>query len=310
MADVNFDDYHGGHDWSGARLHGLRLQRMVNLAGAVTSIALVIGVGVWGYKLAVRDVTGVPVIRALEGPMRIAPDDPGGEIAAHQGLAVNSIAEDGLGDVMPERIVLAPRPVELTLEDQPGISGVAPAKETLLPVAVSGEPTLSIEAPALLTAIAAPDAPEALAEIATGEDVAVEGETMADTGDGLARSPRPKVRPEGDTVAEAIALAAAASFSGAAAQAEVDPATLAPGTRLVQLGAFDDAEGARHEWDKLAARFGELLADKTRVVQSAQSGGRTFFRLRALGFTDEADARRFCSALLAENAACIPVAIR
>ena len=299
MADVNFDDYHGGHDWSGAPSQGVRLQRMANLAGAVTSLALVLGVGVWGYKLAVRDVTGVPVIRALEGPMRIAPNDPGGEVAAHQGLAVNSIAEDGLGDAMPERFILAPRPVELTLEDLAGISGVAPTKETLRPAAVSGEPTLAIEAPTLLQAIAAPEG-----------SIAVASAAPEDAGDGLARSPRPKVRPVGDSVAEAIALAAAASFGAGAARAEVDPATLTPGTRLVQLGAFDDAEGARREWDKLSARFGDLLADKTRVVQSAQSGGRTFFRLRALGFTDEADARRFCSALLAENAACIPVAIR
>jgi hypothetical protein len=53
-----------------------------------------------------------------------------------------------------------------------------------------------------------------------------------------------------------------------------------------------------------------LLTGKTRIVQAAQSGGRTFYRLRAMGFADEADSRRFCSALVAERAACIPVAVR
>jgi hypothetical protein len=53
-------------------------------------VALVVGLGVWGYKLAVRDVRGVPVIQAMDGPMRIAPEIPGGEIADHQGLAVNA----------------------------------------------------------------------------------------------------------------------------------------------------------------------------------------------------------------------------
>ena len=61
---------------------------------------------------------------------------------------------------------------------------------------------------------------------------------------------------------------------------------------------------------KLQSRFGDLIATKSMVVQSAQSGGRTFYRLRAHGFTGEDDARRFCAALLAENAACIPVAQR
>ena len=85
---------------------------------------------------------------------------------------------------------------------------------------------------------------------------------------------------------------------------------LPAGTRLVQLGAFDNEDQARGEWDRLAARFGDLMVGKSRVVQSAQSGGRTFYRLRAHGFDGEDDARRFCSALVAENAECIPVALR
>ena len=43
------------------------------------------------------------------------------------------------------------------------------------------------------------------------------------------------------------------------------------------------------------------------VLQPAESGGRTFYRLRAHGFDDEDDARRFCSAFVAQNATCIPV---
>ena len=38
------------------------------------------------------------------------------------------------------------------------------------------------------------------------------------------------------------------------------------------------------------------MVGKLRVIQTAESGGRTFYRLRAAGFADEADARRFCSA--------------
>ncbi len=49
---------------------------------------------------------------------------------------------------------------------------------------------------------------------------------------------------------------------------------------------------------------------KDRLIQRAESGGRTFYRLRAMGFDDLADARRFCSALVAEEAACIPVVVR
>jgi hypothetical protein len=78
----------------------------------------------------------------------------------------------------------------------------------------------------------------------------------------------------------------------------------------VQLGAFDSDEVARSEWGRLSSRFNDYLAGKKRVIQRAESGGRVFYRLRAMGFSDLADARRFCSALVAENADCIPVVTR
>jgi hypothetical protein len=79
---------------------------------------------------------------------------------------------------------------------------------------------------------------------------------------------------------------------------------------MAQLGAFDSPEVAREQWDRLQGQFGPYLQGKDRVVQKATSGGRVFYRLRALGFEDIADARRFCSALVAENADCIPVVMR
>jgi hypothetical protein len=91
---------------------------------------------------------------------------------------------------------------------------------------------------------------------------------------------------------------------------EIDAALIPSGTRVAQLGAFDDPEVARQEWAQLQARFAPYMAGKSRVVQQAQSGGRVFYRLRAMGFTDLADARRFCSALMAEDADCIPVEIK
>ena len=90
----------------------------------------------------------------------------------------------------------------------------------------------------------------------------------------------------------------------------VDPATIVAGTRLVQLGAFDSPDVAASSWALLQARFGDLLVDKSRVVQKATSGGRDFYRLRAYGFKDDAEARRFCAALDAANAPCVPVLVR
>ena len=147
-----------------------------------------------------------------------------------------------------------------------------------------------------------------LALAAALADVPVEDAAAGETTPVLIKSVRPRLRP-------VAAVATDASMTdlqqvAAVAPVEIDPTTIAAGTRLVQLGAFDDEPAARAEWTKLQGRFAELINDKAIIVQPAQSGGRTFYRLRAHGFEGEDEARRFCAALLAENASCIPVAQR
>ncbi len=303
MADRDFAEYGVPEGYAAPG----RAQRVVQIAGAVSSVALVIGLGIWGYRLAVRDIAGVPVIRAIEGPLRVAPVDPGGEQADHQGLAVNGVAADGAAAPPPDRLVLAPKPVELTLEDAAGLSAPLPPEGEMQPARLDNPAEMvPVEPETTDDAVA-----DALAEaLGPAEDLAAEGvEIAALDAQGLpapegavTRSPRPLPRPDRAPVAEAAATPAV--------PVEVDPATLEVGTRLVQFGAFETDKEARAEWVRLAGRFGDLMAGKALVIQPAQSGGRTFFRLRAHGFEDEDEARRFCSALVAENASCIPVAHR
>ena len=124
-------------------------------------------------------------------------------------------------------------------------------------------------------------------------------------------------RPEPDYVASArpaearlIRASAPAAPSGGATPAIPVTGDLPEGTKLVQLGAYDTAEMARSDWTRISARFADFMDGKVPVIQEAESGGRTFYRLRADGFADLSDARRFCAVLMAENAACIPVVIR
>jgi hypothetical protein len=90
---------------------------LTNMAGAVISLALIGGIGTWGYGMVMRDVSGVPVVRALDGPMREAPGEPGGSPAAHQGLAVNEVAGNGAVAPPPDQVIIAPQPIDLTSED-------------------------------------------------------------------------------------------------------------------------------------------------------------------------------------------------
>ncbi len=303
-----------------------RLTTLTNLAGAAVSLALVVGIGIWGYKLVMRDVSGIPVVRAAAGEMRVRPENPGGDQAEHQGLSVNVIAAQGTAGQPADQLRLAPRPVDLTEEDQVmPVAMVAPAPQDALPQIAAEAPTTELAAAlqsgdvdaaiAQLTAGVTPlsdldvNPDDVAATIATEvAEVAPKPQAAAPDGPGLHRSLRPKRRPAG---AQAMVVQASLDTSApAAATPEVDASSLPAGTRLAQLGAFDSPEVAREQWDILQRRFDAFLGDKQRIVQKATSGGRVFYRLRAMGFQDIADARRFCAALVAENADCIPVVTR
>ena len=50
----------------------------VNIVGSVISLAVFVVIFGWGIQTILRDSSGVPVVRALDGPVRIAPEVPGG----------------------------------------------------------------------------------------------------------------------------------------------------------------------------------------------------------------------------------------
>ncbi|MCW3779977.1 SPOR domain-containing protein [Defluviimonas salinarum] len=335
MAEADYDDYDAYDGYAEAALararRGGAVQKWINGAGAVTSLALIVGVGIWGYNLAVRDVHGVPVVRALEGPARIAPENPGGELALHQGMAVNEIAADGAAGDPAETLTLAPRPEGLAEEDQP-MGAIAEAGGQTAPGDHAGtvepaplDPALSgEEAPALLEPL--PDGPvEPVVgletELAAAGAPFVAPDVIASDIPGVAVSRRPAARPGSaaiadpgsdaaiDPMAEAAAAAVALALAPQLA-ADVAPGSLATGTQLVQIGSYPGESEARLEWDKASARFGALMDGKRRVIEPAESGGQTFYRLRVEGFSDLDDARRFCAALKAENAECVPAEVR
>ncbi|MEE9428067.1 MAG: SPOR domain-containing protein [Paracoccaceae bacterium] len=304
---------------------GANLTVLVNWLGALISITLMAGLVWWGYQLLVRDVSGVPVVRALEGPMRITPDDPGGLSALHQGLAVNNIAAVGEAEAPADRLVLAPKPTVLNGEDQTAeVLQQMQAEQLVTNVPVPDENALSSSAPVLS------DSAEALEPVVADqaslieatlrqvessqittpvlqEENAPQADAIAATIPGVSKSILPTLRPARTNVAVSSADASGASVDPVTS---VAPSQIPAGTRLAQLGAYETVDVAKFEWTKISAKFEDFMAGKARVIEQAQSGGKVFYRLRAHGFDDLSDARRFCSALLAGQANCIPVVTR
>jgi hypothetical protein len=323
-----------------------RVTLLVNWAGAIVSMGLVIGMAIWAWQLLMRDVTEVPVIRALEGPMRMAPVDPGGSVAENQGLAVNRLAEGEEAAPVPDRLVLAPPPIDLadaapaeeafTNASAPEIAAEPEEDPYVEPPIVYGvdvdvEPAPVSDTEALIARLlqeAQPLEPSDDAQLPNMADAPTDGtpdviaraQTIPISIPGVRRSPRPTVRPAGlsaraaaapvPVVAEAADSEAVAGLVEDETGFEIASAELEDGTRLVQLGAFDTADLARAEWQRLAGVFPDFFTGRARVIEEASSGGQTFYRLRAHGFGDLSASRRFCAALVAQGAACIPVTVR
>jgi len=305
---------------------------MLNILGAVISVVLVVGLGVWGYKLAVRDVTGVPVVRALEGPMRIQPEDPGGVVAPHQGLAVNDVAADGVSAGLVDQLVLAPPATALAPDDvparpEPDVTAAPGRPATAPPMPATGG---EIDADAAVAeALGLSDIPGI--DMPARTNVTAPLEVIPQTVPGVSRSPRPMPRPSAfQDLPEITAPVRALDVSASAAtpaparpvQAtetapatapavvlgqEVDPGALDAAARLVQLGAYQSPEAARERWTEFAALNPELFQNRNWTIEQGESGGAPFYRLRAIGFDGLADARSFCAALVAAQGSCVPV---
>jgi cell division protein FtsN len=350
MADIQYSGGYSpesGQDYSHDQSHDAshsaaevgRVTQLINWAAAIISIGLVVGMAIWAWQLLMRDVTDVPVIRAMEGPMRVAPENPGGAVAENQGLAVNRLAEGEEAGSVPDQLVLAPPPMDF--DDVPeleqafesaSVATPAPGQDTPEAAGVLLETETETEAEAE-PPVAADDT-EALIQRLLAEAQPLEGvenselaaasdtptlvaraEVIPASVPGVRRSLRPLVRPaivqaRAPAAAPQAAETAAEEGTPAADEFEIATEDLEAGTRLVQLGAFDTPDLARTEWARLAQAHPDFFLGRARVIEQAASGGQTFYRLRAHGFADLSASRRFCAALVAQGAACIPVTVR
>ncbi|PIB24291.1 hypothetical protein BFP76_03460 [Amylibacter kogurei] len=288
------------------------MSRILQTAAAVASLGTVCAVVYWGVTLSQLDPNTVPVIRKAAGPARIAPEDPGGLKADHQGLAVNAVQAQGSVEIPTERVVLAPRTGVLLDEDLSGAMLVAARATNDAPISAAfetGAQTISVPH-------AQANVDDSQIDLEIPEVSATPTPTAAEPVKELAKvvEPlpadliRPKSRPRG--------LVQLASLEKGITPKPVttkigEPLDSVPlGSKLVQLGAFDSIKGARSIWAKTLTKHSDLLGSKDYIIQKADSGGRVFYRLRVAGFDGADDARALCTALKSRKTPCIAVTAR
>ena len=93
-----------------------RIKSAVSTAiGALVAMALLLTLGVWFYRLGVRDAQNVPIIRAAVDPAKTRPEDPGGLIAPHQDVSSYGVADSE--GVQASAAVIAPAAPEPEADD-------------------------------------------------------------------------------------------------------------------------------------------------------------------------------------------------
>lgn len=284
------DDVRFAADPEGAESLTTRLARLTHYLGALASVALMIGLMVWGWQLVSRDVSGVPVIHALQGEARTTPEDPGGELTSYTGYAVNDVAE-GADPAPIDQVAIAPAVAGLTDDDvamgEFGLTAREPSQQSDVPLSFAGEPVAPLsdsERQAQAEAEAAAAAEHAAAEsaVASAEIVdapasegpvnevvtdengvpaqaaaitaaLAEAQKVTDSG-ALASSTRPARRPRTASVA---APTPAASESAASEPVAATAAAEAPAARPAD--AAPAAQEATSEPVKVASSGGPVV---------------------------------------------------
>jgi hypothetical protein len=279
--------------------------------GAALSLFLLAGAIGWSYQLIVRDVNQIPIVRAQLGPLRVAPDNPGGLTAANQGLSVTQLAVNEK-PLLSNEIYLAPAAeilneenltVKVTEEYESNkVDGAFEIKE------VNAENSMNLEALPDQKEVDSRSNDVGVLSKAAFSQKKIEIENAVSLALSITNDPdkslswlRPKIRPVGFY------------RNGNITEDQIvsnEPMLKLPiGSAVVQLGAFDSKSLAESEWQRFEKILGSILIPKKMVVQKAESGGKIFYRLRASGFSDISDARQFCTAI-SDKVACIPVVTR
>ena len=279
--------------------------------GAALSLFLLAGAIGWSYQLIVRDVNQIPIVRAQLGPLRVAPDNPGGLTAANQGLSVTQLAVNEK-PLLSNEIYLAPAAeilneenlaLKVTEEDESNkVDGAFEIKE------VNAENSMNLGVlPGQKEVDSRSNDVGVLSKVAFSQKK-IEIENAVSLALSITNEPdkslswlRPKIRPVG--------FYRNGNITEDQIVSNVPMPKLPTGSALVQLGAFDSKSLAESEWQRFEKILGSILIPKKMVVQKAESGGKIFYRLRASGFSDISDARQFCTAI-SDKVACIPVVTR
>ena len=283
-----------------------------SIFGAVISLNLILWAGYWTYNIISRDINGIPIVAAQPGPLRVAPDTPGGIEAENIELAVTKIASQELPP-NPKAVELAPSTEKLTPDDLTIFQAIRQKKIIDRQAALNNqihlgviEPNLSkeisLEPVNTVTNTANYSITENQSELVAAA-LALALKPSADNliGNAVAQNKfkQIKPRPRPGSLLEVSLSTTETVIRPALASVET-------GLAVVQFGTFATETVAFEEWDRLSKNLSVILDGRPKYVERIKRNGNEIYRLRLGGFVNIDDASRFCSAVISQEN-CVPV---
>ena len=283
-----------------------------SIFGAVISLNLILWAGYWTYNIISRDINGIPIVAAQPGPLRVAPDTPGGIEAENIELAVTKIASQELPP-NPKAVELAPSTEKLTPDDLTIFQAIRQKKIIDRQAALNNqihlgviEPNISkeisLEPVNTVTNTANYSITENQSELVAAA-LALALKPSADNliGSAVAQNKfkQIKPRPRPGSLLEVRVSTTETVMRPALASVET-------GLAVVQFGTFATETVAFEEWDRLSKNLSVILDGRPKYVERIKRNGNEIYRLRLGGFVNIDDASRFCSAVISQEN-CVPL---
>lgn len=250
----------------------------------------VLGVGVFfAYHWVFGRSSGeIPVVRAMDDPVKVKPTDPGGLAVPYQDQLV--LNQPGSGGEQPavERLLPPPeQPLFNPQPAQPAASGFGATSDTT-------------------AAAAQPFVPESSPTLGQG---GFDGTTGSDG----ASFAQPQLN--GAVVAPEVQARSVPAQQGNGpgiiefANVETTQAAAVPtqGSYVLQLGSFNGPEVGQKAWTGFQNSYPDLLGGMTLFLQKAKVKGNTYHRVQAGPFPNRATAVDLCAQLKSRKQDCLVV---
>jgi cell division septation protein DedD len=263
---------------------------MIVMTGSVT-------VAWYSYNAGVKEGSeGAAPLLKPAGPMKVAPDNPGGANIPHQEMSVyQSLNEKSEGSPV-ERILPPPeRPLTppVAAPAQPAGESSRVRSADSLPIAPPEAPKAGDSTPSARSLVPPPTAlvpPKA--QVAQANPKAAE--------------PAPK-EIKAAPVNPVDKSARTAAPVKPAAEPEQQIASIPAGAYRIQLGSVSSEGQASKFWSAQREKNGDLLGKLALNVEKTSVGGKVFYRIQAGPMKDAASARVLCDQLKQRQIGCIIV---